>query len=80
MVWYKIWYKIATVIVGKHPVSGDLVPYSNKSHPNTHRNLKTKKKGNKGSVVVTALINLFDLFTKKSSVFDPDPTYIMIYL
>ena len=56
MIWYKVWYKIATVILSNHPVSGDLVPYSNKSHPSTHRNLTTSKKGVKGSVVVIVLL------------------------
>ena len=31
------------------------VPYSNKSHPSTHRNLTTSKKGLKGRVVVVVL-------------------------
>ena len=45
MIWYKVWYKITAIILSNHPVSGDLVPYSNKSHPSTHRNLTTSKKG-----------------------------------
>ena len=52
MVWYKVWYKTAAIILSNYPVSGDLVLYSNKSHPGTHQNLTTSKKGAKGSVVI----------------------------
>ncbi len=52
MVWYKVWYKIATVIVGKHCLSDDLVPYSNKPNPSTHLNLTTSKKRIKRPIVV----------------------------
>ena len=49
IIWYKVWYKIATIIWTNHPVFSDLVPYSKKSHPSTHRNSTTSKKGAKGS-------------------------------
>ena len=57
MPWYKVWYKIATAISSNHPVSGDLVPYSDKPNPSTHRNLTASKKGAKGLVVVVLSID-----------------------
>ena len=60
MIWYKVWYKLATITLSNHPVSVDLVPYSNKPNPSTHRNLTTSKKGVKGSVVVLVVIDADD--------------------
>ena len=51
MIWYKVWYKIATSIWTNQPVFSDLVPYFNKSHPSTHRNLMTSKKALKVSLL-----------------------------
>ena len=45
MIGYKFWYKIAAVILSNYPVPGDLVPYSNTSHPSTHQNIMISKKG-----------------------------------
>ena len=51
MIWYKVWYKLATITLSNHPVSVDLVPYSNKPNPSTHRNLMTSKKALKVSLL-----------------------------
>ena len=56
MNWYKAWYKIAAFILTNHPVSGDLIPYSNKSYPHTHRNLKTSKKRTSAAFVLFAIL------------------------